>query len=800
MRSSTGLVFPPLSSQSPPGKVLCEEELVAVDLLTPGWPIFELPYLNCLHASSLTAYGLFTQVDPVFLEGLESISGKGDAAGRAPNAPGISTRPWPIKGGYGMGSPNCNNDSLIPSNDLLITGHENGVVQFWRLGAGYYARKIFSLFTGSLFEGEFGPDSLGDANRGVDGETEPWPPFRLVGLFDPFMDDVRAAIKVIQLVDRTLVIGGAAGQVSVWQILASKPTMITLDIPIAIEVPGFRWKGHAPLTLRQQQSDTSQRLLGNSLFPIALALCQPPSPVTCLSVCELNDKSGGSSNQQQNASESSFGVLVGIGSAHGFALLHIKQEAPGQATGRSFTANLVLHHSTIPANAEALEEASIGDGWARRRTRELKNSLRDSFRRLKRMKSGRSTINSPSAAPTVSVKPVTAGSPPVAPKFNDSARVGLRKSVTRSTSGATRNIQLRGSLRASASRIQGDSVDVSMNHFPTGGEREICDRPTATANTALVRCMTFGPPLHHRLRPPTASSTNTVGAAGNSTGAVETPHLLASFFAGTNGGAAIVYALFADDPKRPARISSRQATQVQLQHRAPIVTLRLIDTKTHCPLISSSIYLPTFSARHHTSSHHSQQPPPHLIVISEEQVRLFALPSISLKQKARITAKDGFRIKSGDIIAFGQTSGERNAGLYGIEFDCVFTNNGGQAVVLSVPHLRRRDTIAMLGGSDVLEMNSILFATAASTQPKIIGAPSLGVYQIAPGQLAMFDVILAGQRCSALGAPYQTVNQAHRTGPHNTPSPSPRLKQRLIKARADTGARSSPSRANGTGV
>ncbi|KAM3182108.1 hypothetical protein ACTXT7_013073 [Hymenolepis weldensis] len=769
--------------------VLCEEEIVAVDLLTPGWPILELPYLNCLHASSITAYGLFTQVDPVFLEGLESIGGKADAAGRIPKAPGISTRPWPIKGGHETTPSNSNIESLMPSNDLLITGHENGVVKFWRLAAGDCARKIFSLFTGSLFEGEFGPEALGDTNRDVD-EAEPWPPFRRVGLFDPFMDDVRAAVKVIQLVDRTLVVGGAAGQVSVWQLLKARPTMATLGVPITTGVPGFRWKGHAPLTLRQQQPDPSQRLSGGSLFPIAVALCQPPSPVTCLSVCELNDKPGGSSNHQQNALESSVGVLVGMGSAHGFALMHLKLLVPGEATGRSFTASLVLHHSTIPANAEALEEASVGDGWARRRTRELKNSLRDSFRRLKRMKSGRSTVNSPPATPSVGTKPVVAVSPPSASRFNDSARVGLRRSVTRSTSGATRSIQPRGSPEVAASNIHGDGVDASMMPFPTGGEREICDRPTATANTALVRCMTFGPPLHHRLRPPTVFSTNTAGTVGNSTGAVETPHLLASFFAGTSGGAALVYALFADDTKRPIRISARQATQMQLQHRAPIVTLRLIDTKTHFPLMNSSIYLPTFSVPHHTSpSHHSQQPPPHLIVISEEQVRLFALPSISLKQKARITAKDGFRIKTGDIIAFGQTPGERSAGLYGIEFDCVFTNNGGQAVVLSVPHLRRRDTIALLGVSDVLEINSVVFATAASTQPKIIGAPSLGVYQIAPGQLAMFDVVLAGQKCSPLGSAYRTAGQTRQTVNCNTLSPSPRLQRRLVKVLADADAR-----------
>ena len=137
--------------------VLCEEELIAVDLLTTGWPLLQLPYLNCLHASSLTAYGLFTQVSQEFLEGLDAISGKADAAGKAPQPPGQSTRNWPIQGG--MGGVDTALESAIPSNDLLITGHENGTVEFWRLAAGGCARKVLTLFTGSLFEGDFGPDA-----------------------------------------------------------------------------------------------------------------------------------------------------------------------------------------------------------------------------------------------------------------------------------------------------------------------------------------------------------------------------------------------------------------------------------------------------------------------------------------------------------------------------------------------------------------------------------------------------------------------------------------------------------------
>ena len=230
---------------------------------------------------------------------------------------------------------------------------------------------------------------------------------------------------------------------------------------------------------------------------------------------------------------------------------------------------------------------------------------------------------------------------------------------------------------------------MSSQPLPTGGEREICDRPTATANTALVRCLAFGPPLHHRLRPPSSGT----GSNTTSGTASDTSQLVGSFFAATSGGAALFFALFADNAKRPSRMASRQATRLQLQHRAPIVALRLIDTKTQCPLLTSckfnlllnsifvardlviivnaslffcsAIYSPHFlSSTHHQFQTQPPPPPPHLMVLSEEQVRLFALPSVSLRQKARITAKDGFRIKTGDIMAFGQFSSMNTNSLH----------------------------------------------------------------------------------------------------------------------------------------
>uniref|UniRef100_A0A5K3FRB9 LLGL domain-containing protein n=1 Tax=Mesocestoides corti TaxID=53468 RepID=A0A5K3FRB9_MESCO len=431
--------------------ILCEEEMVAVDLLTPGWPLFSLPYLSCLHTASLTAYGLFTQVNPAFLARLEAVSStcdRGDAfglaaspgeAGNASAKPRLSSRPWPIQGGQcvpaaGTGSPvrSASFDparSLVTSNDLLITGHENGAVAFWRLGPGGCSRNVFTLYTGSLFEGDFGPDVSGDPTRATEEEADPWPPFRRASLFDPFMDDVRAAIKAIRLVDNTLVLGGAAGQVSVWQFSDSKPAMAKLDLPITPEIPGFRWKGNAPLTLRPSMH---QRCPGASLFPVGLALSQPPSPVTSIAVCELRD------TLDKSALNQPIGVLVAVGSPHGFAVLHLStptgtaarsmEAGGGGGGGEGVGCHLLLHHSTIPANSEALEEAAVGEGWARRRTRELKNSLRDSFRRLKRMKSTRSSMSTASTPATAASPPAQSHSPVV--RLNYSARVGLRRSVT----------------------------------------------------------------------------------------------------------------------------------------------------------------------------------------------------------------------------------------------------------------------------------------------------------------------------------------------------------------------------------
>lgn len=84
---------------------------------------------------------------------------------------------------------------------------------------------------------------------------EEWPPFRKTGVFDPYSDDPRLAIKRVTLcpLSGTLVVAGTAGQVVI-----SKFDTEVLDGPLKIssmnivsDRDGFVWKGHSQLTPNQ---------------------------------------------------------------------------------------------------------------------------------------------------------------------------------------------------------------------------------------------------------------------------------------------------------------------------------------------------------------------------------------------------------------------------------------------------------------------------------------------------------------------------------------------------------------------
>ncbi|CAL8097277.1 unnamed protein product [Calicophoron daubneyi] len=769
--------------------ILCEEELVAVDLITQGWPFIRPPYLTCLHTSTITTYSLFTQVNSQFLSQLESAGayygpegrfGRGSAVSNNPNAAGWSQRPWPIQGGQALVngsrlSTSLLDESLQFSDDLLLTGHEDGSVVFWRMSAGGCLRRIYTLHSAILFDGEFG---LQDNTNGADDETDAWPPFRQAGVFDPFMDDSRAAVNVIRLVDSTVAVGGAAGQLTVWRFLDFAPPLSPVSPAIKTEIPGFQWKGYAPLKLRpgidsgavlptQQGTRAPPQLQA-----VGVVLVQPPARITALILTEVRHKF--TEGSVSPVSAVSPGVLLALGTPHGYSSVYLPpvepppsiftsgtNDPPLNVKWQSAEPQVLLTETTLPDNISALQEAAAGEGWARRRTRELKKSLRDSFRRLKRMRSTKSS------APSTT-------DPPHAASLS---RAGVRRTITQSNRGFIRQVNSgpyeEAEQRASGS-VDAQSPDGTAALPPVSIEREICDRPADSASVAIVTCFTFAPPLFRTSSASSPQSTN-----------------VGSLFVGTKAGIVKAYAIFANH--NPTGASQQPAFRLQLtkqlilQHRAPILALRVVDSKQYWPLSATC-----FDASSLGPSSARQQNFPTLLVTSEEQVRLFSLPSLRLRFKARITAKDGYRIKAGAVAAFrisakshGKTdkitddsacadmdrSGVSTASTplhpgsgdsQPTEYSFVFTNVGGQAIVLSLPHLSRRDTLCLLDSNDVVAVSSVVFAETGTSLPtsssSVIG-PSLGLYQLAPGQITLFDVVRAGQRASTLGCSYRALNR-----------------------------------------
>lgn len=110
--------------------VLLEEEFVAIDLVSEGWPQYKLPYLCSVHSSAIICTHYANAVSRSFYDKLVKY-------GAASNVlePGevFSERDWPIGA---TNNHNNSNNALVSAStsdkrDLLLTGHEDGSVRFW---------------------------------------------------------------------------------------------------------------------------------------------------------------------------------------------------------------------------------------------------------------------------------------------------------------------------------------------------------------------------------------------------------------------------------------------------------------------------------------------------------------------------------------------------------------------------------------------------------------------------------------------------------------------------------------------
>lgn len=329
--------------------VLLEEELLAIDLTSKDLLQIKAPYLHSLHASAVTCNHLVSDVTKEVYEKLLT-------AGQFQNTD-YSSSEWPIRGGE-LANKEESEDS---DYEILLTGHEDGSVRFWDC-TGVVLSPLLQFKSAVLF-GHL--DDLDEAIEALDPEDTTEPPFRKAGLFDPYSDDARFAVKKIGFCPKTgtLVVAGTAGHVvtATFDIPTQDNLLKVTTVNLVSDRDGFVWKGHEALKVRPQHVDdgytTEEGITVSSVLQVL-----PPAAITCVALqSEWN--------------------LIAAGTAHGLVIFDYS------------TNQTVLQKCTLnPADL-------TGDGEQLSRRKSFKKTLRESFRRLRR---GRSTRNNPNAAaPTI---------------------------------------------------------------------------------------------------------------------------------------------------------------------------------------------------------------------------------------------------------------------------------------------------------------------------------------------------------------------------------------------------------------
>nr|CAD7441657.1 unnamed protein product [Timema bartmani] len=180
--------------------VLLQNDLVVIDLLTPGYPCFENPYPMDLHESAVTCCTYLADCPSDLIPAFYSVGSRGNKRSGS-QRPEFSEREWPICGGE-WSPTSCS------YNEIIITGHADGSIKFWDASAGTL-QVLYKLKTAKVFEK---PPSLSE---------------------DPF------AIQLISLCpeSRKLCVAGASCHVILFKFRKQESTAetCTLEIPIVYE-------------------------------------------------------------------------------------------------------------------------------------------------------------------------------------------------------------------------------------------------------------------------------------------------------------------------------------------------------------------------------------------------------------------------------------------------------------------------------------------------------------------------------------------------------------------------------------
>ncbi|XP_076258837.1 syntaxin-binding protein tomosyn isoform X4 [Rhynchophorus ferrugineus] len=180
---------------------LLQNDLVVMDLQTPGFPCLENPYPMDIHESPVTCVSYLADCPADLIPAFYSV-GRAGAIKRQ----GYSDMDWPISGGSWSAQ-------ACSYAEVILTGHADGSIKFWDASAGTL-QVLYKLKTAKVFEKP--------KTRSVDADDDPF------------------AIHLISLCpeSRKLCVAGASSHVILftYKKTESNDEVMVLEIPIVYEV------------------------------------------------------------------------------------------------------------------------------------------------------------------------------------------------------------------------------------------------------------------------------------------------------------------------------------------------------------------------------------------------------------------------------------------------------------------------------------------------------------------------------------------------------------------------------------
>lgn len=166
--------------------VLLQNDLVLIDLLTPGFPCYESPYPMDIHESPVTCCTYLSDCPSDLVPAFYFV-------GRNPTRKSVSDREWPVSGGE-WSPASCS------YSEIIVTGHQDGSIKFWDSSAGTL-QVLYKLKTAKIFERP--------RARSMDGS-----------------DDDPLAVQIISLCaeSRRLCVAGASGHVILFKFRKTEST------------------------------------------------------------------------------------------------------------------------------------------------------------------------------------------------------------------------------------------------------------------------------------------------------------------------------------------------------------------------------------------------------------------------------------------------------------------------------------------------------------------------------------------------------------------------------------------------